>query len=212
VEPLNAPPLRIGLTGGIGSGKTTVAAAFVARGAALVDADRIAKSLTAPGGAAIDALRSAFGDSAIDADGALDRRAMRERAFADASVRHRLESILHPLIAQQAAHEAAQSSASVLVFDIPLMTAASHWRAQAHRVLVIDCSPGTQVERVLRRPGWTREVAEQVVAAQVGRDARRALADAVIHNDGDVSIEQLGDAVDALLCLWKHRAGSAVEQ
>ena len=137
---------------------------------------------------------------------------MRERAFADASVRHQLEAILHPLIAQQAMGDAAQCASSVVVFDIPLMTLASHWRAQSHRVLVIDCSAATQVERVLRRPGWTRDIAERVVAAQSARATRRALADAVIHNDDGTSIEQLGDAVDALLRLWKHLPSSAVEQ
>jgi dephospho-CoA kinase len=212
VEPLNAAPLRIGLTGGIGSGKSTVAAAFVARGAALIDADAIARSLTLPGGAAIEALRNAFGDWAIDARGALDRCAMRERAFADASVRLKLEAILHPLIAQQAARDAALSASPVIVFDIPLMTPQSHWRAQVHRVVVVDCSAATQIERVLRRPGWTRETAERVVATQAAGSMRRALADAVIQNDGALSIAQLGDAVDALLRHWKHQPINPVEQ
>jgi dephospho-CoA kinase len=209
---LNPPPLRIGLTGGIGSGKSTVAAAFVDRGASLIDADAIARALTAPGGAAIEALRAAFGDAAIDAQGALDRNAMRDLAFADATVRLRLEAILHPLIAQQAVCDAARCASPTIVFDIPLMTPSSTWRAQAHRVLVVDCSPATQFERVLRRPGWTRETAERVVATQADRSTRRALADAVIHNDGELSIAQLGDAVDALLRLWKHGPANPVEQ
>jgi dephospho-CoA kinase len=212
VEPLNPLPLRIGLTGGIGSGKSTVAAAFVNRGASLIDADAIARALTVPGGAAIDALRAAFGDAAIDAQGALDRNTMRELAFTDATIRLRLEAILHPLIAKQAACDAARCTSPTIVFDIPLMTPSSTWRAQAHRVLVVDCSPATQVERVLRRPGWTRETAERVVAAQAARSARRALADAVIHNDGALSISQLGDAVDALLRLWTHVPANPVEQ
>jgi dephospho-CoA kinase len=209
---LNPQPLRIGLTGGIGSGKSTVAAAFVERGASLIDADAIARALTVPGGAAIEALRAAFGDAAIDVHGALDRNAMRDRAFADATVRLRLEAILHPLIAQQAACDAARCTSPTIVFDIPLMTPSSTWRAQAHRVVVIDCSPAMQVERVMRRPGWTRETAERVVATQTPRSVRRALADAVIHNDGALSIAQLGDAVDALLRLWKHVPSNAVEQ
>lgn len=209
---MSAVSLRIGLTGGIGSGKSSAAAAFVARGATLIDADSIARSLTRPGGTAITPLRQAFGDAAIAADGALDRTAMRERAFADTTVRQRLEAILHPMIARRAALEAALARSSVVVYDIPLLTETSHWRLHADRVLVIDCSAETQVERVLRRPGWTRENAERAIAAQSPRAARRALADAVIHNDGAFSLEQLSDAVDVLLGLWKHLVPNAVEQ
>jgi dephospho-CoA kinase len=137
---------------------------------------------------------------------------MRERAFADASIRRRLEAILHPLIARQAAHDAAQCTSSTIVYDIPLMTSSSHWRDQMHRVLVVDCSPATQVERVMRRPGWTRETAERVVAAQAARSTRRALADAVLHNDGALSMPQLDDAVGDLMRLWKHLPSNPVEQ
>jgi dephospho-CoA kinase len=213
VEPLSGPrALRIGLTGGIGSGKSTAAAAFVARGATLIDADAISRSLTQPAGAAIAPLRDAFGDAVIDAQGALDRAAMRERAFADPAMRSRLEAILHPLIARQAEQEAARAASTPIVFDIPLLSRASVWRVQVHRILVIDCSARTQIERVLRRPGWTLETAERVVAAQSPRAERRALADALIHNDAGFTLEQLDSAIGDLLRLWKHLPSNPVEQ
>ncbi len=213
MEPLSGQAtLRIGLTGGIGSGKSTAAAALVAQGAQLIDADAIARALTAPGGAALPTLRETFGDSILDAQGALDRAAMRERAFADAAVRRRLEAVLHPLIGIQALQQAQRSTARLLVFDVPLLAESSQWRARVHRILVLDCDEATQVERVARRPGWTRELAQLVVVAQSPRSARRALADAVIHNDGMTGIAQLQDAVAALVKLWNNGGGDAMEQ
>jgi dephospho-CoA kinase len=201
--------LTIGLTGGIGSGKSTVAAMLVAEGAALVDTDAIARALTAPGGAAMPELIARFGAAIAGADGALDRDAMRRLAFADPDTRRRLEGVLHPLIGAQAQREAEAAASGVVVFDVPLLTESAHWRARVDRVLVIDCSVATQIERVLRRPGWSREVVERVIAQQAPRAARRAIADAVIHNDDGLALETLAHAVRRLLTRWP---GDPVEQ
>jgi dephospho-CoA kinase len=197
-------PLKIGLTGGIGSGKSTVAAMLAPLGATLIDTDAIARALTATGGAALPALRREFGDAIFSADGSLDRAAMRSRAFVDATVRHRLEGVLHPLIGAEAQRRADASSQRALVFDVPLLTESEHWRARVHRVLVIDCSAATQIERVVARPGWTRESAVNAIAAQASREARRAIADAVIFNDG-ITLNELQAHTEALWRLWNNR-------
>jgi dephospho-CoA kinase len=198
-----ADTLRIGLTGGIGSGKSTVAALLVNCGAHLVDTDAIARQLTQPGGAAMPALAAAFGSVAIAADGSLNRPYMREQAFADASLRSRLEAILHPLIGQQAQQQAAQAQGRPVVFDVPLLAESSHWRQRVHRVLVVDCDEATQVHRVVQRSGWTEAAARAVMAQQATRAARRAVADAVIHNDG-ITLEQLRAQVGTLWVLWNN--------
>ena len=192
---------RIGLTGGIGSGKSTAAAGLVALGAHLVDTDAIARALTQPGGAAIPALAQAFGADALTADGALDRDRMRQIVFADAGAKARLEAILHPLIGAEASRQAAAAGARPVVFDVPLLTESSHWRARVERVLVIDCDEATQLARVIQRPGWTEEAARRVIAQQAPRAARRAIADAVVDNEA-LSIEQLHAELRALWSLW----------
>jgi dephospho-CoA kinase len=192
---------RIGLTGGIGSGKSTAAAGLLALGAHLVDTDAIARALTQPGGAAIPALAQAFGADALTADGALDRDRMRQIVFADAGAKVRLEAILHPLIGAEASRQAAAAGARPVVFDVPLLTESSHWRARVERVLVIDCDEATQLARVIQRPGWTEEAARRVIAQQAPRAARRAIADAVIDNDA-LSIDQLHAELRALWSLW----------
>jgi dephospho-CoA kinase len=192
--------MHIGLTGGIGSGKSTVAAMLVRHGATLVDTDAIARQLTQPGGAAMPAILRAFASSAIDVDGGLDRAAMRALVFADADVKHRLEAILHPMIGAEAARQAREAP-GVVVFDVPLLAESNRWRDRVERVLVVDCSESTQLERVLQRPGWSREAASAVIAQQASRASRRACADAVIHNDG-VSLEQLALEVDSLWRSW----------
>ena len=194
---------RIGLTGGIGSGKSTVAQMLVALGAVLVDSDAIARELTLPGGAAIPALREAFGAECLDAQGALDRERMRALAFADPGVRRRLEALLHPMIGAETARRAAAAGDAALVFDVPLLAESLHWRARVERILVVDCRVATQVERVLRRPGWSREAAERVVAQQASREARRAIADAVLFNEG-IALPALEAQVRAL---WERWAG-----
>ena len=177
----------IGLTGGIGSGKSTVADLLVARGAALVDTDRIAHELTAPGGAAIGPIRAAFGDDAIAPDGRLDRAAMRARAFADPQARRRLEAILHPMIRErtQAGIDAAsRAGAPYVLVAVPLLVESGDWRGRYDRVLVVDVPPGVQVERTMARSGLAREQVEAILAAQASRDARLAAADDVVDNSG----------------------------
>ena len=196
--------LHIGLTGGIGSGKSTVAAMLVRLGAPLIDTDAIARALTAAGGAALPLLRREFGDAIFTADGSLDRAAMRTRAFADASVRQRLEAVLHPLIGAEAQRQASAATSTTLVFDVPLLAESKHWRSRVHRVLVIDCSANTQIERVIARPGWTREAATHAIAAQATRETRRDIADAVIFNDA-ITLAELQAHTEALWRLWNNR-------
>ncbi|HET9821464.1 MAG TPA: dephospho-CoA kinase [Burkholderiaceae bacterium] len=205
-----ARPLRIGLTGGIGSGKTTVARCLVELGAMLSDADAIARALTSPGGAAMPSVRESFGDAFVSPDGALDRDAMRSAAFGDPSVRRRLEAILHPLIAAEAERIAAGARRCV-VFDIPLLAESTYWRGRLERIVVVDCSTATQVDRVSARPGWTRALAERVVQAQAPRAMRRSIADAVIHNEG-ISLSTLEAHVHALWGLWLPAPQRPVEQ
>ncbi len=203
--------MRIGLTGGIGGGKSSVAAMLAQLGATVIDTDAIARRLTLADGAAMPALREAFGEHVARPDGALDRDAMRTRAFADPAVKQRLEAILHPLIGAEALREAAAATSRVIVFDVPLLAESSHWRARFDRVLVIDCSPTTQIERVVQRSGWTRDAAERVVASQASRAVRRAIADAVIFNDG-IDIAALDATVAALWNLWQPASQIPVEQ
>jgi dephospho-CoA kinase len=200
VEPLGAR-FRIGLTGGIGSGKSTVAALLADLGATIVDADAISRRLTAAGGAAIPSLQAAFGPGVVTAQGALDRDAMRTLAFADPAARARLESVLHPMIGAAALAEAMAASSRVVVFDVPLLAESSTWRARVDRVLVVDCGEATQLARVLARPGWTSESAQLAIAAQASRAKRRAVADAVIFND-NIDLPALREEVRALWRLW----------
>lgn len=187
-------PLRIGLTGGIGSGKSTVGGMLEALGAALVDADRIARELTAPGGAAIEAIRAAFGREFIDASGALDRARMRELAFTRPEARAQLEAIVHPLVSLHSdlqAQQAAEQGCALIVFDIPLLVESGRWARRLDAVVVVDCSADTQIERVMQRSGLARQVVEGILASQASRQARRAVADAVIANDRDCSFDDL---------------------
>lgn len=181
--------LRIGLTGGIGSGKSTVASELQELGATIVDADVIVRELTAPRGAAIDALRQEFGPAAIDVDGGLNRTWMRSLAFADPEVRRRLEAILHPRVGAEAEHRARASiAAPYVVFVIPLLVESGAWQQRVHRVLVIDCSEQTQLARVLQRPGIDADTARAILAAQSSRAARLAAADDVLVNEAPLDI------------------------
>jgi dephospho-CoA kinase len=193
--------LRIGLTGGIGSGKSTVAARLVERGAAVIDTDAIARELTLPGGAAMAVIEKAFGSEFVDASGALDRPRMRALAFSDPQARQRLEAILHPLIGVETEARAQAATRAVLVFDVPLLAESRHWRAKVDKVLVVDCREQTQIDRVVARSGWTAEAVRAVISQQADRALRRACSDAVIFNDG-VTLEQLGARVDALAGRW----------
>lgn len=191
----------IGLTGGIGSGKSSVARVLVECGAVLVDTDAIARSLTLPGGAAIAAIADVFGAEMITATGALDRDRMRARVFADPLVKRQLEAILHPMIGVEAHRQAAAVPDRVVVFDVPLLDEFSRWRRIVDRILVVDCDEDTQCMRVMQRSGWTEATVRSVIAQQARRDRRRALADAVLHNV-DVSLEELAADVRALWALW----------
>lgn len=193
--------MRIGLTGGIGSGKSTVAAFLREAGAAIVDTDAIARQLTLPGGAAMPAIATAFGPDFVTPDGALDRDRMRALAFSDHEAKRRLEAILHPLITVEAARQADAATAPLIVFDVPLLVESGRWRARVARVLVVDCSAETQTARVLQRPGWTPERVAGALAAQTSRQARRAAADAVLLNEG-LSLVALGNEVRSLAARW----------
>ncbi len=194
--------MRVGLTGGIGCGKSTVLQMLAQLGAAAVDADAISRSTTASGGAAIAAIIARFGAEFIDAQGALDRERMRAHAYADPQARKHLEDIIHPLVGQESARQvqaALDAGLSCIVFDIPLLVESGRWRAQVDRVLVVDCSPQTQVERVVARSGLKPEDVRAIMAAQASRHQRLAAADIVICNEG-LSMEQLRDNVVQAAC------------
>ena len=204
------PPLRIGLTGGIGSGKSTVARLLAGHGAKVVDTDGISRGLTQAGGAAMPALREAFGDGVIGPDGGLDRDQMRRLAFADGTARSKLEAILHPMISDAAQREAAAATdAAVIVFDIPLLVESGHWRDSVHRVLVVDCSESTQVARVMARSGWAADSVKAVMAAQATRERRNSIASDVVVNDG-ISQADLARRVEALWKAWQPLLQPAV--
>jgi dephospho-CoA kinase len=189
--------MRVGLTGGIGSGKSTVLKMLARLGAAVIDADAISRATTAAGGTAIAAIARRFGSEFITADGALDRDRMREMAYADPQARKRLEDIIHPLVGQESARQvqaALDAGVPCIVFDIPLLVESGRWRAQVDRVLVVDCSPETQVERVVARSGLQPQAISAIMAAQAPRALRLAAADIVICNDG-ISLDQLRDKV-----------------
>ncbi|MFD1893080.1 dephospho-CoA kinase [Ottowia beijingensis] len=191
--------LLIGLTGGIGSGKSTVAGMLAERGAAVIDADAISRATTAPGGAALPAIAQVFGPTLIGADGALDRAAMRQLVFRDASARQRLEAIIHPLVGQETDRQAQQALAAghpILVFDVPLLVeSGARWRGKVDRVWVVDCDPATQIERVMARNQLPREQVEQILAAQSPRAQRLAAADTVLFNGADTTLDTLRQQV-----------------
>lgn len=178
----------VGLTGGIGSGKSTVADLFVGEGAALVDTDAIAHELTAASGAAMPLLRDAFGDSIVGADGALDRAVMRRLVFADASARVRLESILHPMIRTLSDERCRAASAPYVILAVPLLVESGSYRERCQRILVVDCREAIQVERVMARSRISRAEVEAILAAQATRQQRLAVADDVVNNDGECSL------------------------
>ncbi len=178
---------RLGLTGGIGSGKSAAADLFAELGAAVVDTDAIAHALTAPGGDAIAPIRAAFGDEVIDARGALDRAAMRRRVFADSQAKTRLEAILHPMIRDEADRRSAAARAPYVVLVVPLLVESGGYRSRVQRVAVVDCPEEIQVARVMARSGLSAEEARAIMAAQVDRRTRLAAADDVIDNGGELA-------------------------
>jgi len=197
VIPLATTRHLVGLTGGIGSGKSTVAGMLVAKGCDLVDADQIARRITLPGGAALAPIASAFGSHMLNANGELNRDALRELVFKDANARKQLDSITHPLVAVGIANAVARSNAPVVVLDIPLLVESNKWRHALDQVIVVDCSPATQTARVKARNGWSDETISAVLHAQCRREIRLMAADQVICNEG-ITLEQLSDQVRAL--------------
>ncbi len=194
--------LRIGLTGGIGSGKSTVGKLLAQLGATLIDTDQIARQLTLPGGAAIDRIAHDFGPGMIAVDGGLARARMRDLVFADATAKQRLEAILHPLIGIETERQAAAArGAPALVLDVPLLVESGRWRAKVDKVLVVDCREATQIERVVERSGWTPEAVRSVIDSQAPRHRRRASADAVIFND-ELTPDQLAAEVHTIWERW----------
>jgi dephospho-CoA kinase len=186
----------VGLTGGIGSGKSRVAELFVERGAALVDTDAIAHELTGPGGGAMAALQAEFGATVVDAQGGLDRAAMRQLVFADPARRRRLEAILHPLIRQLAGERCRAATAPYVILAVPLLVESGSYRQRCQRILVVDCPEELQIARVLARNGLTAEQVRAIMAAQASREQRLAAADDVIVNDADFA--SLAERVEEL--------------
>lgn len=179
-------PYLVGLTGGIGSGKSTVAERFAKLGIAIVDVDLAAHRLTAPGGEAIPAIRAAFGSSFIAADGSLDRPAMRAHVFADAGERRRLEAILHPMIRVASDRECAAATSPYAMLVVPLLFE-SERAGSVQRTLVIACDEDVQIARVMRRSGLTEAEVKAIIATQMPAPERIARADDVIDNSGDAT-------------------------
>jgi dephospho-CoA kinase len=189
MTPGQAHAFSVGLTGGIGCGKTTVADMFGALGASLVDTDAIAHALTAPHGSAMPAILAEFGPDFATPQGALDRAKMRELVFTDPGARARLEAILHPRIREATAAAAALATGPYTIFVVPLLIESGTWRERVTRILAIDCSEATQVARVMARNNLSESQVRAIMAAQVTREQRLANADDVVLND---------DGIDAL--------------
>ncbi|MFN0299091.1 MAG: dephospho-CoA kinase [Burkholderiales bacterium] len=185
--------LIVGLTGGIGSGKSSVGREFEAHGVAVVDADAISRALTARGGAAIDAIRAQFGDDLIDATGALDRARMRALVFSDPAAKRKLESILHPMIRTESDRLVAGAQSPYVILMIPLLVESGAPRRRCHLIAVVDCPEEIQIERVMRRDRLTRTEVEAIMKSQASRQFRLDNADDVIDNSGAESaiVEQV---------------------
>lgn len=190
----------VGLTGGIGSGKTTVSDMFAERGAAVIDTDTIAHALTAPGGIAIPAIHAQFGEAFLTADGAMDRAKVREYVFAQTEAKARLEAILHPLIRIETERAATEAVGAYLLFVVPLLVESGSWKQRVNRVLVVDCPESLQVARVVRRSGLSEAQVYAIMGAQTTRTERLAAADDVIVNDNGA--DALRSQVDKLHALY----------
>lgn len=193
---------KLGLTGGIGSGKTYVANLLAGWGASVIDTDQIAHALTAPEGLAIAPIRETFGADLIGPDGALDRARMRELVFATPSKRKALEGILHPLIAQEVFVQAQAATGLYAVFVVPLLVESGRWRDRIDRLCVVDCEQTTQIERVQARSGIPIETIRRILAAQATRAQRLAVADDIIVNSANTTLEELEKQVLVLHEGW----------
>jgi dephospho-CoA kinase len=201
-----APRLRIGLTGGIASGKSTVARRFAELGVPVIDADEAARVVVAPGQPGLDAVAEAFGSTVLTSKGELNRRALRDLVFSAPESRRRLESILHPLIRAEMEHRAASATGPYLVLAIPLLLEGGS-QDRVDRILVVDASEEAQVQRVMSRDGGSEEQARAILAAQISREERLKAADDVLRNQG--SLEELRMSVDALHSKYLRLAGVA---
>jgi dephospho-CoA kinase len=186
----------VGLTGGIGSGKTTVAELFASNGAGIVDTDEISHQLTAPHQPAVDEIARQFGPQFVADDGSLDRTRMRNFVFTDRIARKNLEAILHPRIRQESVRQIQNSTAPYVIVVVPLLIESGAYRETIGRILVVDCNPDTQVCRVMKRGGLNRDEVLAIIATQVSREQRLSAADDIIHNDAD--LEALVKQVNAL--------------
>ena len=185
---LDSRLFSIGLTGGIGCGKSLVADLFQARGASVIDTDHIAHALTTADGLAMPAIRAEFGQAFIAADGSLNRSAMREHVFTNPTARLALEAILHPMIAAQTRQAAEEARGAYLIFVVPLLVESGKWRDRVDRILVVDCSENLQRERVMRRNHLTEKQVADIMQAQATRATRQAVADDIITNESDLGV------------------------
>ncbi|MDR6446153.1 dephospho-CoA kinase [Paraburkholderia terricola] len=197
----------VGLTGGIGSGKSTVADLFAAHGVPLVDTDRIAHRITAPHGMAMPQIAAEFGNVFVAADGSLDRARMRALVFSDEGARKRLEAITHPLIRAETEREQRDAQGPYVIVVVPLLVESGNWETRVNRVLTVDCSVDTQISRVMLRNGFSREQVLAIIGRQATREARLAAADDVIDND-NVPLDALKAQVDAQHCVYLSLAGA----
>ncbi|SKC58577.1 dephospho-CoA kinase [Paraburkholderia hospita] len=197
----------VGLTGGIGSGKSTVADLFAKRGVTLVDTDVIAHRITAPRGLAMPSIATEFGPSFVTSDGSLDRARMRALVFSDENARKRLEAITHPLIRAETERQRQQAPGPYVIVVVPLLVESGSWKTRVNRVLAVDCSVETQIARVMRRNAFTREQVLAIIARQATREARLAAADDVVVNDNR-SLEELDVDVDQLHRTYVSLAGA----
>jgi len=179
-------PLWVGLTGGIASGKSTVADLFAELGVTIIDTDIIAREVVMPGQPALAEVRAEFGDSIMSADGTLDRAALRALVFADGRARRRLEAILHPRIQQATLRQTQRAGGDYQLIVVPLL-AESPLKSYLDRILVVDCDEDTQIRRLLERDTETEEQARRMLAAQSSREERLVIADDIINNDGDLA-------------------------
>lgn len=196
----------VGLTGGIGSGKSTVADLFAAHGVPLVDTDLIAHRITAPHGVAMPRIAAEFGEAFVAADGSLDRARMRTLVFSDDGARKRLESITHPLIRAETEREWNDARGPYVIVVVPLLVESGSWKTRVNRVLTVDCGVETQISRVMNRNGFSREQVLAIIGRQATREARLAAADDVIDND-NAPLDALKAQVDAQHRVYLALAG-----
>ena len=192
--------LRLGVTGGIGSGKSTVCQRLSGMGASVIDADAISRACTAAGGPALPAIAQAFGDAVFQAPGVLDRDRLRDLVFDDPQARERLQALLHPMIAAEIERQTAQAivrEVPCIAFDIPLLVESTRWRPNLHRVLVVDCSPATQIQRVGQRSGLDAISVKKIMSNQSSRAARLQSADFVIFNES-LSFDEIDAQLGAM--------------